>query len=107
MKKKTMEDFTPEIQAKIPEYIKKYTKGVFDGGRYNDFNVDNAKKLIYWNYSECDLKNPVVIVAENPFEAQTFFNYMVSNKEIFGPILYMNYCLLNGIKIEEEVESSQ
>lgn len=29
---KTLKDFTPEIKAKIPEYIKKYTNGIFDGG---------------------------------------------------------------------------
>lgn len=25
---KTLKDFTPEIQAKIPEYIERYTKGI-------------------------------------------------------------------------------
>lgn len=47
---KTLNDFSPEIQAKIQEYIKQYTKGVFDGQRYNDFKYHDAMALIDWNY---------------------------------------------------------
>lgn len=28
MAQKTLKDFTPELQAKIPEYISKYTDGI-------------------------------------------------------------------------------
>ena len=96
---KTINDFTPEIKAKIPEYIEKYTKGVFDGGRYNDFDKEKAEALVNWTYEQCTYKKPVVLVAENPFEAQIFFNYIVANKELFGLMIYINYCLLNGIEL--------
>ena len=78
---KTIKDFTPEIQAKIPQYIEKYTKGVFDGGSHNSFNYDDAEKLVHWNYEQCKLKNPVVLVAENPYESQLFFNYIKNHRQ--------------------------
>jgi hypothetical protein len=98
---KTLKDFTPEIQAKIPEYIKRYTKGVFDGGRYKNFNLKDAEELIHWNYEKCKYKKPVVLVAENPYEMQIMFNYIVSNKATWIPI-YINYCLKNGLELSKE-----
>ncbi len=96
---KTLKDLTPEIKAKIPQYIKEYTKGVFDGGRYNSFKRENAEALINWNYETAGYKKPVVLVAENPYEAQIFFNYIKANEKIFLPIIYVNYCLINGVEL--------
>ncbi len=98
-KLKTLEDFTPSVQAKIPEYIKRFTNGVFDGGKYNAFKKENAEELINWNYEQCSYKKPVMIVAENPLEMQVLFNYIVENKEVFLPVIYLNYCLINKIEI--------
>ncbi len=97
---KTLKDFTPEIKAKIPEYIKKYTKGIYDGGRYRNFNQADAEALIHWNYEQCKLKNPVVLIAENIYESQIYFNYIKANQKIFGPILYVIYCLKNRIEVK-------
>ncbi|MEI2271861.1 hypothetical protein OHD16_06870 [Sphingobacterium sp. ML3W] len=109
---KTIKDFTPEIQAKIPEYLDKYTKGVFDGGRYNSFKKENAEALIHWNYEKCGYKNPVVLVAENPYESQILFNYIKANDKVFTPILYLIYCIKNGIELPKlgyspKIESEQ
>lgn len=98
-KMKTIADFTPEIRNKIPEYIEIYTKGVFDGGRYDTFDKKKAVDLINWNYVECKRNKPVVIVAENPLEAQIIFNYIVSNRDLFYPILFLNYCIINNIDL--------
>ena len=49
---KTLKDFTPKIQAKIPEYLKRYIAGIYDGGRYNGFKIENAEDLINWNYEK-------------------------------------------------------
>ena len=94
---KTLKDFTPEIQAKIPEYIKKYTNGIENGERYKDFILENATNLVNWNYEICGYKKPVIIVAENPYEAQIFFNFIKLNKEKYLPILYLIYCLKNNL----------
>ena len=74
---KTLKDFTPEIQAKIPEYIKEATEGIFDGKRYNNFNLQDAEKAVNWNYEKCNYKKPVIIVAENIYEQQIFFNFQL------------------------------
>jgi len=103
MEKKTLKDLTPEIEAKIPEYIARYTKGVLDGEKYNSFNQKSAEELINWNYTKCNLKLPTVLVAENPYEAQLFFNYIVANKKKFIPILYVLYCLKNKTELPKEL----
>lgn len=100
---KSISDFTPEIQAKIPEYIKKYTDGVFNGKRFSDFNFEKATELINWNYETCNYKKPTVLVAENPYESQIFFNYINENKDRFIPILYVLYCLKNNIELPKEL----
>lgn len=63
---KTIDDFTPEIQAKIPEYIRNGIEGVFDGQRYNSFDLEKAKAAVKWNYEFCGYKEPMVIACENP-----------------------------------------
>jgi hypothetical protein len=73
---KTIKDLTPKIKAKIPQYIENALKDVFDGKRYYDFDLDKAKQCVYWNYEKCGYKKPLVVVAENPLEAQYFFNFL-------------------------------
>jgi DNA-binding FadR family transcriptional regulator len=73
---KTIKDFTQKIQDKIPSYIERATKGVFDGGRYNTFSREKAVKAVNWNYEFCGFKKPMILVAENPLEAQLLFNFV-------------------------------
>ena len=107
---KTLKDFTPEVQAKIPEYITRFTQGVFDGQRYKDFNIESAANLIDWNYETAKYKKPCILVAENPYEAQIFFNYIKANEKMFLPIIYTIYCLRNGTELNStgaSVENKQ
>lgn len=97
---KTLKDFTPEIKAKIPEYHKKYLAGIEDGGRYNSFTKENAQKLIDWNYEKCGFQSPVLIISENPYESQLFYNFIIANKEKYLPIIYLIYCLQNKISLD-------
>ena len=66
---KTIKDFTPEIQAKIPQYIAAGLDGVFDGKRYQSFCYNDAVECVKWNYTKAGYDMPEVIVAENPHEA--------------------------------------
>lgn len=87
---KTLKDLTPEIEAKIPQYIEAGLKNVFDGGYYNLFDYDKAVACVKWNYEKCGFAEPKVLVAENPKE-----------------ILYMYADLLrkNGCtNVEEEIK---
>lgn len=42
---KTLKDFTPAIQKKILEYLKKAFDGIFDGKLYNTFNYKDAVEV--------------------------------------------------------------
>lgn len=77
----TLKDLTPEIEAKIPEYIARALDGVSDGGRYENFNYDNAVAAVKWNYKKCDMECPTVLVAENPFEMQLMYNKYICELE--------------------------
>ena len=73
---KKIEDKYVEIKAKIPNYFDAALKGVSDGGRYQDFNFDEAQKCIHWNYKKCGFRPPTVIVTNNPLEMQLMYNYI-------------------------------
>ena len=106
---KTLRDFTPELQEKIPSYIKTGLEGVFDGGRYKNFNFKDCEKAVNWNYNKCGYKKPVIIVAENIYEQQLLFNYLVANKNLIIITHYL-YCLknkLNNVKIKSSQLHSQ
>jgi len=105
---KTIKDFTPEIQAKIPAYIERYIKGVFDGGRYNSFDIEKAKKAVFFNYERAGYKNPAVVVAGNPYEAQVIFHHIKQSKELTA-MVYLLYSIQNGIdiKLKDIPEASQ
>jgi hypothetical protein len=77
---KTLEDLTPEIEAKIPEYIANGLEGVFDGQRYREFDAEKARKAVKWNYEKCGYAEPKVVVVENPLEAQIMGNQLLGNK---------------------------
>ena len=96
---KTLKDFTPEIQAKIPKYIENGLDGVFDGKRYKEFTFEKAQKAVNWNYEKCGFKKPIIIVAENIYEQQIIFNYIKSAKH-WHPTISLLYNLVNGEKIK-------
>lgn len=78
----TLDQFTPEIQAKIPQYIANATEGVFDGGRFQNFNYDNAKAAVDYIYEFCGYKAPKVMVAENPLEAHVMYYKLLDEQGI-------------------------
>jgi len=86
---KTLKDFTPEIRLKIPQYINEAIDGIHNGKLYENFDLEKAKKAIYWNYQKCGLKNPVVLVAENLLEQQLMFNYLNCNIQRFNRLLWV------------------
>jgi len=103
---KTLDDFTPEIQAKIPAYIEKYTQGIFDGGRYKDFKREHAEALVDWNYKKSGHLPPVVLVAESPLEAQMMYNFMKNDYKFFPRIMNL-FNAKNGISEIKNMENEQ
>ena len=86
---KTLKDLTPEIISKIPEYQKKVIEPIYNGSKYNNFNLEKAKKAVEWNYKKCGFKTPIVLVTENPLEQQYLFNYLKLNQKKYEKILYV------------------
>ncbi len=84
---KTIDDLTPEIIAKILEYQARAVEGVFDGKRYAAFDINKARAAVKWNYNACEMKEPVVIVTENPLEQQLVFNMLNNNLEKYRPLV--------------------
>lgn len=74
---KTLEDFTPEIRAKIPQYIENGIANIFDGGYYHQFNIEKAQACVNWNYNKAGFKSPKVIVAGNPFECVVLYKELL------------------------------
>jgi len=103
---KTLEDFTPKIQAKIPSYIERALEGVFDGERYEKFNIESAAAAVNWNYEKCGYKKPTIIVAENILEQQLLFNYLKNNEEL-RQLIQLLFNFKNEIPLNEEIKILQ
>ena len=101
---KNLKDLTPEIKAKIPIYIEKAIAGVFDGERYNNFSFDKAKKAVDYNYQYCGELKPILIVAENPYEAQLLFNYIASNTDLHS-LISLIWNNLNDSQLTSQLDS--
>ena len=93
---KTLKDLTPQIRKRIPEYINSGIEGVFDGVRYKNFNIDAAQKAVNWNYNKCGYRNPVLIVAENIYELQLIYNYII-NDPVIANMIFILYKLKNNM----------
>lgn len=89
--KKGLTDLTPEIIAKIPQYIKDGIRGVFDGELYRNFDIDKAKEAVAWNYKQSNFEVPEVIVVENPKEIFETYKILLKKagytKEKFDKLL--------------------
>jgi len=103
---KTLADLTDDIIAKIPEYQERALWGVSDGQRYNNFDIDKAKACIDWNYAFSGFAKPKwVFAAENPFEAQLMYNYIVeqctNNPKLLESDVYLGALLPEEKDIEK------
>lgn len=82
-KTKTLEDLTPEMRARIPDYQNRALEGVMDGGRYQAFNYESAKAAVDWNYKRAGYEPPAeLLVAENPKQQQEM--YKKKHLEVYG-----------------------
>ena len=72
----TLEDLTPEIRAKIPEYLERDLDDLSKGGYYERFNYEAAVKAVNKIYKMAELDPPKLFVTENPFEMNLLFNYL-------------------------------
>jgi len=83
---KSLKDLTPEIEAKIPQYIERTTKDLYSGKDHELYDLSHTYKYIERIYEIAGFKKPVVIVADNPLEYRLLFNVLKADllKSIIG-----------------------
>ena len=104
MKKlKTLEDFTPEIKAKIPLYKKKVLENLCNGKEYEMNTLQDTVKYVHKIYELAGRKyKPIVVLAKNPIEYRCFFELFFNEKHsIFNNLKspFKNLCRKLKFKI--------
>ena len=89
----TLDDLTPEIRAKFPEYVARDLDDLSKGGYYERFNHETAIKAINKVYNMAELDPPKVFVTENPFEMNLLFNYLSLYNDIENTTIAHNEIL--------------
>lgn len=79
----TLDQFTDEIKAKIPNYIDHALDGVFDGLNHKNFDKEAALGIVNKLYDLAEKPRPKhLIVVENPLEAKIIYHYLVKNENM-------------------------
>jgi len=76
---KTLEDFTPEIKAKIQIYKDKCVKDLYSGVEYENFNRNMTVSYIEKIYELAKKQRPVVIIADDPIDYKKKFQLLQTN----------------------------
>jgi hypothetical protein len=111
---KTIDDLTPEIEAKIPEYIERATSNVFDGSvRGTDTpqeimdDVDNV-----YNLGKQEQK-PIILIADTPLEFKKLYHFIeregtdkTFDKKVLDLFNMRNPTINNTGKAEDEVPTT-
>jgi hypothetical protein len=98
---------TPEIEAKIPQYVDRAIWGISDGKRYKQFVFEDAKACVDYNYKFAELDMPVVMAVENPKEAQLLFMYLAAKPELSALVDALAERSRSGEDVQSEVNSLQ
>ncbi len=70
---KTLKDFTPEIQAKIPLYKDRVLKDLCSGKEYETNDIKDSIRYVHRIYEIAGYKKPLVFFAKNPIEYRILF----------------------------------
>lgn len=70
---KTLDDLTPEIEAKIPIYQSKCVDDLYSGVESDNFDPKFSTKYVEKVYEIAGYKKPVVIFADNPIDYRKKF----------------------------------
>ena len=79
---KTLEDFTPEIRAKIQGYKDKCVKDLYSGKEYENFDINMTVSYIEKIYEIAKKERPVIIIANDPIDYKNKFQILQTEKAI-------------------------
>jgi len=80
--KKTLDDLTPEIRAKIPLYKEKCVKDLYSGVEYDNYNREMLVRYIEKVYEIAKKDKPVIVVADDPIDYARKFKLLHNDKTL-------------------------
>lgn len=100
----TIEDFTPEIQAKIPAYIAKAKDDLYSGAEAANWQKPDTIIYVDKIYQFSEKKKPVVVVANNIQEYKRFFDMLFNDNknDNIWPTIEKIFAEKNDGKISED-----
>jgi len=91
---KTLEDYTPEIKAKVNAYKEKCTKDLYSGVEYEKYDRNLVVTYVEKVYELAKRKKPVVIVANDPIDYANKFR-AIQNEKVLD-LIHNMYLKKNG-----------
>lgn len=76
MADKKLKDLTPEIEAKIPEYIARCTRDLYNGTEYANWKREDTVEYVEYLYDMAKQEKPVVVIANTIREYKYLFNML-------------------------------
>ena len=104
---KTLKDLTPEIRAKIPEYIAYAKDALYNGTEWSEYDPQNTVDYIHFIYKLADKPLPKqVLIAQSPTEYKQLWNQHGSGSKshfLFLASLYSRAYLARYYFIHKEL----
>jgi hypothetical protein len=85
---KTLDDLTPEIRAKFPEYISRSRDPLLSGEEYKNYERETITSYIKKVFELSGHDEPVVVVADDVTQFRIFYNWLLQSETILST-LYM------------------
>lgn len=70
------ENSIPKLVQNALAYYEEAIEGIFDGKRFERFDIQKAEDAIQWCYKKCGYEAPHIIVVENPLEQMLLTEYL-------------------------------
>lgn len=96
---------TPEIEAKIPAYIDKAVKNLYNGVEYDNWKFEYTEEYVEYLYKLSGYEHkPVVVVANSPKEYTRLYNLMWNPKvdNTMVELVLFQWDVKNGIVANDE-----
>jgi len=82
MSNKKIDSLTPEQEKMIPVYVNKYLNLVNKYEYLDRYKRDTVSALIDWQYEYAGFAKPMVLLADNPYEAQVMNTFLEGREDV-------------------------
>jgi hypothetical protein len=77
---KTLDDLTPEIRERIPQWKNKCTDELYSGVEYQKWKREYTVEYMNYVYKLCERPTPIVVIANTLTEYRRFYNVIFNEK---------------------------